>query len=167
MDYGRAELKGRTIEALIAQLPADRVWRTGVAEITTLTTAGPLSLGRKNVPSGRYSVYVCAPATGEWALILNSDLGIELEALGKILGVSPPQASLKKPWPHLEGYAANPAKQIPGIADKEVARETMRAGTANPPVDPFTITLKGEGNGLTMTLAWGERTWSADLKAGK
>jgi hypothetical protein len=29
VEYGRAELKGRTIDSLIAQLPADRVWRTG------------------------------------------------------------------------------------------------------------------------------------------
>ena len=167
VDYGQAELKGRTLEALIAQMPPDRVWRTGVNDVTTLATAGPLSLGGKNVPAGKYSVYVYAPATGDWALILNSDPGIELGALGKILGLTPPEASVKKLWPHLEGYAADPAKKVPGIADKEIARASMKAGTASPAVDPFRITLKNEGNGLTMTLAWGEKTWSADLKPGK
>ncbi|HWW95648.1 MAG TPA: DUF2911 domain-containing protein [Vicinamibacteria bacterium] len=65
VEYGRAELKGRTIDSLIAQLPADRVWRTGANELTTLTTAGPLSVGGKNVPAGTYSVYVYAPQTGD------------------------------------------------------------------------------------------------------
>ena len=31
VDYGRAELKGRALESLIAQLPDDRVWRAGAA----------------------------------------------------------------------------------------------------------------------------------------
>jgi hypothetical protein len=167
VDYGRAELKGRTIDSLIAKLPADHVWRTGANELTTLTTAGPLFVGGKDVPAGTYSVYVYAPATGDWSLILNSDLGIELGALGKFLGVSFSEADSKRLWPHNEGYAADPAKKIPGIADKEVARESMKAGTASPAVDSFTIGLKPSGNGAILTFAWGEKTWSADLKPGK
>ena len=164
VDYGRAELKGRTLDSLIAQLPADRVWRAGLNEVTILTTEGPLTVGGKKVPAGKYSVYVYAPASGDWSLLLNSDQGIELGALGKILGFNPPPAAAQRMWPHLEGYAADPAKKIPGIADKEVARETMKSGVADPSVDPFTITLKPAGSGLTMVLAWGNKTWSADLK---
>jgi hypothetical protein len=167
VEYGRAELKGRSIDSLIAKLPADRVWRTGANELTTLTTEGPLSVGGKNVPAGTYSVYVYAPATGDWSLILNSDLGIELGALGKFLGVSFTGAEAKRLWPHNEGYMPDPAKKIPGIADKEVARGSMKAGTANPAVDLFTINLKPSGNGANLTFAWGEKTWSADLKPGK
>ena len=63
VDYGRAELKGRALESLIAQLPDDRVWRAGADEITTLTTEGALSLdslsgsscSRNRRPSGGYS----------------------------------------------------------------------------------------------------------------
>jgi hypothetical protein len=40
----------------------------------------------------------------------------------------------------------------------------MRPGVANPPVDPFTISLEPSGsNALTLTLAWADRTWSIDL----
>lgn len=166
VDYGRAELKGRTIDALVATLPHDRVWRTGVNEVTTLTTDGDLSVGGKKVPAGKYSVYVYAPTTGDWSLILNSDLGIELGALGKILGFAPPENVSKKMWPHLEGYDADAAKKAPGIADKEVARVAMKSGIASPAVDPFTISLKSSPTGLTMVLAWADKTWSADLKAG-
>jgi len=165
VDYGRAELKGRTLESLIAQLPQDRVWRAGVNEVTTLTATGPFTLGGKKVPAGKYSVYVFAPATGDWALILNSDPGIELGALGKLLGFNPPEAASKLLWPHLEGYAPNPAKNIAGIADKEVARGTMKSGAASPVVDPFTISLKPAGGALTLTLAWGDKSWSVDLKS--
>jgi hypothetical protein len=164
VDYGRAELKNRTLDSLIAQLPEERVWRAGINEVTTLTTEGALSLGGKKVPAGKYSVYVYAPATGDWALLLNSDLGITLDELGKMLGFSAP--GNKKLWPHLEGYNPNPAKKAPGIADKEVGRVTMKAGTANPAVDPFTISLKPSASGLTMVLAWGDKTWSAELQAG-
>jgi hypothetical protein len=66
-----------------------------------------------------------------------------------------------------EGYAPDPAKKIPGIADKEVARGSMKAGTANPAVDLFTISLKPSGNAAILTFAWGEKTWSAELKPGK
>lgn len=63
-----------------------------------------------------------------------------------------------------EGY---PAQNVRGIANKEIARATMKPGVANPPIDPFRIGLKPDGAALTMTLAWGERTWSVDLTTGK
>ena len=89
VDYGRAELRGRSLESLIAQLPDDGVWRAGADEVTTLTTEGELSLdcltgssctrsrrpsGGRKVAAGKYSVYVSAPQEGDWSLILNSDL---------------------------------------------------------------------------------------------
>jgi hypothetical protein len=165
IDYGRVELKGRTVDALIAQLPTDRVWRAGVDEVTTITTEAPLQVGGKKVPAGKYSVYIYAPATGDWSVILNSDLGIELTALGKILGFDAGPDN-KKLWPHLEGYDPNPAKKAPGIANKEVARAPMKAGTADPAVDPFTISLKPASGGLSLVFALGNKTWTADLKAG-
>jgi hypothetical protein len=166
VDYGRLELKNRTLDALIGQLPADRVWRVGVNDVTTLTTEAPLTVGGKKVAAGKYSVYIYAPATGDWSLILNSDPGIELGTLGKILGFNPPDAAAKRLWPHLEGYDPVPDKKIPGIKDKEVAREAMKSGVADPAVDPFTISVKPASGGLTLVFALANKTWTADLKAG-
>jgi hypothetical protein len=181
VEYGRAALKGRSLESLIAQLPDDRVWRAGADEITTFTTEGDLSLdslcgascgrirrpsGGRRLRAGRYSVYVSAPQEGDWALILNSDLGIELGALGNVMGFSVPKGAAQRLWPHLEGYNMNRAHGVAGIAATEAARVLMRPGTARPPIDPFTISLEPSGSdGLTMTLAWADRTWSVDLNA--
>lgn len=183
VDYGRAELKGRTLESLIAQLPDDRVWRAGADEVTVFTTEGDLwldslcgaSCGRIRHPSGgrrlragRYSVYVSAPQEGDWSPILNSDLGVELGVLAKVMGFSVPESAAKRLWPHLEGYNMNRAHNVAGIAGTEVARVMMRPGAANPPVDPFTIRLEPSGaDALTLTLAWADRTWSVDLNAGR
>ena len=183
VDYGRAELKGRSLESLIAQLPDDRVWRAGADEVTTLTTEGDLSLdslsgsscsrsrrpcGGRRVAAGKYSVYVSAPQEGDWPLILNSDPGIELGALANAMGFSVPATAAKRLWPHLEGYNMNRAQNVAGIANTEVARVIMRPGTANPPVDPFSISLTPSGsNALTLTLAWADRTWSVDLSGAR
>jgi hypothetical protein len=178
VEYGRAELKGRSLDSLIAQLPDDRVWRAGTDEVTTLSTEGELSVdglsgsscsrnrspSRRKVPAGRYSVYVSVPQEGAWLLILNADPGIELGALAKAMGFSVPENAAKRLWPHLEGYNLNRASHVSGIADREVARVTMRPGIAHPPVDPFTISLEPSGsNALTMTLAWADKAWSIDL----
>jgi hypothetical protein len=179
VDYGRAELKGRALESLIAQLPDDRVWRAGANEVTILTTEGDLFLdslsgssctkerrpsGGRRLRAGRYSVYVSAPDEGDWSLILNSDLGIELGALARVMGFPVPDGAAKRLWPHLEGYNMNRAHDVAGIAATEAARVIMRPGIANPPVDPFTIRLEPSGvNRLTLTLAWADRTWSVDL----
>lgn len=178
VDYGRAELKGRSLASLVAQLPDDRVWRAGADEVTTLTTEGALSVdglsgsscsrnrkpsGRRRVPAGKYSVYVSAPREGDWLLILNADRGIELGALAKAMGFSVPESAAQRLWPHLEGYNLNRAKLVSGIAQQEIARVVMRPGVADPPVDPFTIRLEPSGSALTMTLAWANQTWSMDL----
>jgi hypothetical protein len=183
VDYGRAELKGRALESLIAQLPDDRVWRAGADEVTILTTEGALSLdslsgssctrsrrpsGGRRLAAGRYSVYVSAPPEGDWSLILNSDRGVELGALARAMGFSVPERAAQRLWPHLEGYNMNRAHNVAGIAATEVARVIMRPGTATPPVDPFTIGLEPLGsNGLTLTLAWADRTWSVDLNGDR
>src|SRR5262245_18790109 len=154
IEYGRPELKGRSLDALLAQLPEDRVWRAGTDEVTTLTTEGALALasmsgaactrlrapveGRK-VPAGKYTVYVSLPPSGVASLILNADPGIELGALGKILGFPVSAGESKTMWPHLEGYNFNREKGVVGIAQTEVVRAPMTPSAADPPVDPFTI----------------------------
>jgi hypothetical protein len=155
VEYGRPSLRGRKLEALIAQLPADRIWRAGDNQVTTLTTEGDLMVDGKRVPAGKYSVYVHIPESGAWALVLNSDPGI---ALGKIWPQAPAdmQSAL---WPRLDGYA--------NVADKEVARVTMTKGAAAKPAELFTIAFAPAGQASTLTLAWGDDSWSVRLAPAK
>jgi hypothetical protein len=159
IEYGKVALKGRTVESLIEKLPEDRIWRAGINEVTTLTATAPFSVGGKKVPAGKYSVYVFAPKTGDWSLVLNSDPGIELGVLAKKLGFQVGEAESKHLWPHVEGYA--------GIADKEVARVTMKEGSSKAAVDPFSISVKPASSNLDVTLAWGEKSWTAELQPSK
>ena len=155
IEYGRPSLKGRTLDSLIAQLPKDRIWRAGVDQVTTLTTEGALTVGDKKVPAGKYSVYVHATPEGVWSLVLNTDLGI---ALIKIWDKAPANLA-NEPWPHLEDYSS--------ILAKEVARVAMKAGTAAPAAEMFTVKLASAGTGATLTLSWGDKSYSLELAAAK
>src|SRR5688572_32422807 len=70
VEYGRPALGGRKMAELLGQLPADRVWRAGENQATTLTTDTDILVGGKRVPAGKYTLYVHAPATGDYSLIL-------------------------------------------------------------------------------------------------
>ena len=155
IDYGRPALKGRSLDELTSKLPADRIWRAGENQVTTLTTETDLTVGGKTVPAGKYSLYVHAPATGDWSLVINSDLGIPLV---KIFAGAPENMK-NEPWPHLEGYS--------NVLAKEVARAPMKSGKTAPAADPFTISLTPKGEGATLTMAWADRSWSLDLTAAK
>jgi Protein of unknown function (DUF2911) len=156
IDYGRPALKGRKLDELLKKLPADRVWRAGENQVSTLTTETDLVIGGKKVPAGKYSLYVHAPATGDWALILNTDHGI---ALGKIWDKAP--ANLKEePWPHIDDYTAS-------VGTKEVVRAGMKAGVAKAPAEQFTIGLAPSKGGADLTLAWADKSYSLDLKTAK
>ena len=155
VDYGQPALKGRTMDALLDQLPADRIWRAGENQVTTLTTGTDLLIAGKKVAAGKYSVYVYAPQTGAWALVLNTDAG---KPLGE-LWAKAPDAKKNAPWPHLEGYQ--------NIASTEVVRAPIASGTTNPPAEEFTIAFKPAGKGADMTLSWGDRSWSLDIQPAK
>jgi hypothetical protein len=43
----------------------------------------------------------------------------------------------------------------------------MTSGTASAPADQFTMALGPAPGGARLTMAWGDRTWSVDIKAGK
>jgi hypothetical protein len=149
IDYGRPALKGRTLDALMKDLPEDRIWRAGENQVTTLDTQTALNIGGKPIPAGKYSVYVHAPAQGDWALVLNKNAGIPL---GEIWAEAP--AEMKKElWPRLDGYG--------NIAKDEVARVAMKKGTGAA-ADVFTIAIKGDA----LSLAWGDTTWTTTIKAG-
>ncbi|HET7295190.1 MAG TPA: DUF2911 domain-containing protein [Vicinamibacteria bacterium] len=155
IEYGRASLKGRTLDQLMTQLPPDRIWRTGVDQVTTLKTDTALFLGGKKVPAGKYTVYMHIPVEGNASLVLNSDKGIPLIKLWD----KAPASMANEPWPHLEGYS--------NIAATEVSRAEMRPGTAAPPTDLFTIAMAPNQVGATATLSWGDRSWSLDLVPAK
>jgi hypothetical protein len=155
VEYGRGSLKGRTVKDLLSQLPADRVWRAGVDQVTTLTTEGDILVGGKKVPAGKYSVYVYAPEGGDYALLLNSDPGVPL----KTIFAGAPPAMADALWPRLDGYDK--------VKDKEVARATLKAGKTAAPVEQFQIGLAPAAGGATITLSWGDQSWSTDIKPAK
>lgn len=155
IEYGRPSLKGRTLDQLMSQLPADRIWRAGENQVTTLKTETALSLGGKKVPPGKYSVYMHLPAQGNASLVLNTDKGIPLIKLWD----KAPANLANEPWPRLDGYS--------NIAATEVARAEMRGGSAAPPAEMFTIAMAANQVGATATLSWGDKTWSLDLVPAK
>jgi len=156
IDYGRPALKGRTLAEMMKQLPEDRIWRAGDDQVTTITTETDLAIGGKKLAAGKYSMYVHLGADGSRSLVVNSDLGIPLI---KIWDKAPANVA-NEPWPRLDGYQKN-------VADKERVRATMKNETVTAPVDVFTISLDPVKDGAMLKLAWGEESWSIDVKAAK
>lgn len=156
VDYGRPALKGRSLETLMKDLPADRMWRAGEQQVTTVSFAGDVMVGGTKVPAGKYSVYVHAGEGSKWSLVLNKDPGI---ALGKIWAAAP-ESMKNEPWPHYTDYTAT-------IANQEVARIPLTAAKPAAAADLFTISFAPKGAGQTMTLAWGDQAWSTDVTPAK
>lgn len=152
IEYGRPSLRGRTFDELAQGLPADRMWRAGANQVTTLSTEGDILVGGKRVPAGKYSLYVHVPESGDCSLVVNSDLGV---ALSKIWPAAP-ASQANEPWPYLQDYDRN-------VAAKEVARATMSRGTVAAPLEVFTVTLTPEKTGALLTLAWLDRSFSLSL----
>jgi Protein of unknown function (DUF2911) len=155
VEYGQPSLHGRSFDELMKQLPEDRMWRTGTDQVTTLTSAADLEIGGTKVPAGKYTLYVHCPVEGPYSLAINSDLG---QPLGKIFAQAPPNLA-NEPWPHFE-YKKE-------IADKEVARVPMKKLAVDAPADRFTVTLTPAEHGAVMTMTWGDRRWSVDLKSAR
>jgi len=154
VEYGRPALGGRKMAELLSQLPADRIWRAGMDQATTLTTETDLTIGGKRVPAGKYTVYVHAPATGDYSLALNSDPGIAL----KLIYPAAPPAVADALWPRLDGYDK--------VKDKEVIRVPLRKGTAAEPMDRFLIGLAPARDGASsITLTWGGESWTTGVRA--
>jgi hypothetical protein len=149
IDYGRPALKGRSLDALMKDLPEDRIWRAGENQVTLLDSQAALNIGGKAIPAGKYSLYVHAPAQGDWSLVVNKDLGVPL---GEIWDKAP-DAMKKEMWPRLDGYGK--------ISSGEVARIPMKKSTGGP-TDVFSIAIKGDA----LTLSWADTTWATTIKAG-
>jgi hypothetical protein len=164
IEYGRPALRGRSVDQLLAQLPADRIWRAGIDQVTTLTTETDLMVGGKKVAAGAYTVYLFAPRTGPWSLVLNADHGVPMSEAyskgwvhhGHQALVNPPAAQALTLWPHLEGYQT--------IATREVARASLKAVTSVALDELFTIRLEPASAGANVLLSWGDRHLSAFIR---
>ncbi len=156
IDFGQAKLGARSLDELMKGLPADGVWRAGRDQVTTLTTEGPITIGGKAIPAGKYSLYVPVAKNGTYSLAVNKHLGV---ALKTIFAAAPP-ALADEPWPIMEDYD----KQI---GKEEVARVVLTPGKNAVPVDPFAFTLTPKGAGATLTIAWGDKSFATEVAAGK
>jgi hypothetical protein len=156
VDYGRPALKGRSLDALLKDLPADRIWRAGENQVTTLATEGDLLVGGKPLAAGKYSVYVHAGEGGAWDLVLNKDLGLPLGQMW----AQAPENMKNEPWPHYTDYSK-------AIAGSELVRVPMKAAAAAQPADLFTVSFAAKGKGQELTLAWGSQAWSVELQPAK
>ena len=156
IDFGQAKLGTRSLDEMMKALPADGVWRAGRDQVTTITTEGPITIGGKAIPAGKYSLYVPVGKDGTYSLAVNKHLGV---ALKTIFAAAPP-ALADEPWPIMEDYDKH-------IGKDEVARVTLTAGKNAAPVDPFAFTLTPKGAGATLTIAWGDKSFSTEVAAGK
>lgn len=156
IDYGRPQLKGRSVAELLKQLPADRIWRAGENEVTTFTSGADLMIGGKRVAAGKYSLYLHIPEAGDWSLVLNTDPGVPLK---QIFPQAPPSRA-EALWPRLDGYDK--------IKDKEVVRAAMKAAPAPPaPVEALTLTFAEAKDAAILTMSWGVQAWTLELRAAK
>jgi hypothetical protein len=155
VEYGRPSLKGRAVKDLLSQLPANRVWRAGVDQATTLTTDADILVGGKKVPAGKYTLYLHAPESGSYELLVNKDPGVKLKT---IYAAAPPSVA-DAMWPHIEDY--------PTIKDKEVARVALKSAAAHSgAADRFLVTMAPAVNGVSaLTLSWGDQSWTTDVRA--
>ena len=153
IEYGRPALGGRKMADLLTQLPADRIWRAGMDQATTLTTEGDITVGGKPVHAGKYTMYLHAPENGQYSLILNTDPGIAL----KLIYAAAPPAVADALWPRLDGYDK--------IKDKEVIRVPLRKATAAESMDRFRIGLApAPGGASALTLTWGDQSWVVEVR---
>jgi hypothetical protein len=152
VDYGRPALKGRTLDALLKQLPAERIWRAGENEVSTFSTETDLEVGGRSLKAGKYSLYVHVPESGKWALILNSDLG---QPLGSIWNEAPENLKAM-PYPYLGNYEEK-------VKGKEVLRVALTPGKSASVSENFTISFAPKGKAATMTLTWADQSWSTEL----
>ena len=72
ISYSSPSVKGRKIFGGL--VPYGQVWRAGANEATMLETDKDITVEGKNLPAGKYSIYVI-PNEKEWQFIINSQTG--------------------------------------------------------------------------------------------
>ncbi|HEX6737474.1 MAG TPA: DUF2911 domain-containing protein [Vicinamibacteria bacterium] len=160
IEYGRPPLTGQTVDEIMSRLPEEKVWRAGVDRVTTFETEGDVVIAGQKVPAGKYTLYAHVPAGGPWSLLVSSDQGAKLKDIFPE-ALEMPEELADQLWPQLGLYEK--------IKAKEVARAPLKKGAAaKTPVERFQITLGPEtGGAALLTLAWGEQSWTAEIKAAK
>jgi len=72
IQYSSPSVKGRKIFGDL--VPYDKVWRVGANEATIFETDKAVTIGGKQLPAGKYSLYA-TPGEKEWTFIFNSETG--------------------------------------------------------------------------------------------
>ena len=72
VDYSSPRAKGRKVYGGL--VPFGQEWRTGANEATTFVTTANLSIGGKDVPAGKYTLFTI-PGEKGWKLIINKQTG--------------------------------------------------------------------------------------------
>ena len=72
IDYSSPSVKGRTIFGGL--LPYGKLWRAGANEATIFTTDKAIKVEGKDLPAGKYSLFMTPNAT-EWTIFFNSETG--------------------------------------------------------------------------------------------
>lgn len=70
VNYGRPSVRERQVFGGLVKY--NKVWRAGADEATTLSFNYEIKLGEKNVPAGKYGLFMI-PQEDSWTVILNSD----------------------------------------------------------------------------------------------
>lgn len=71
--YSSPAVKGREIFGGL--VPYDKVWRAGANQATILETTAPIQIEGKNLPAGKYTLFMLPTANNSWTVILNSETG--------------------------------------------------------------------------------------------
>lgn len=70
MDYSSPAVKGRKVFGELVKF--GDTWRAGANEATTIEFSTPVRIGDKNIPAGKYTLFITPQASGEWTVHLNS-----------------------------------------------------------------------------------------------
>ncbi len=70
IDYSSPAVKGRKVFGELVKF--GDTWRAGANEATTIEFSTPVRIGDKNIPAGKYTLFITPQASGEWTVHLNS-----------------------------------------------------------------------------------------------
>jgi hypothetical protein len=72
VNYSSPRMRGRRIFGDL--VPFGEVWRAGADDATTFITTADISVGGKNVPAGKYTLFTL-PTPAKWTLIISKQTG--------------------------------------------------------------------------------------------
>lgn len=69
IDYSSPAVKGRKIFGELQKY--GETWRAGANAPTTIEFSTPVSIGGKNIPAGKYTVFITPESSGDWTIHIN------------------------------------------------------------------------------------------------